>query len=398
MSDKLKPKPIPSFYFKNIPLFYGLLKSRIPGVVKWSANSVKRLDNSLYPYFEGTGGPMEEGMIYLMFNSEGKESVRDIDTVMRTYWIAADQLRFHILDSYLISQKFPNYHMREPPYQKPIFKNLSKTDFHQEVSLEGRFMEMDGNWKDGYRLNFDFDYISVKGDLKQMPLTPKTTLFYMEKDGDQETDYNLNFDFDYIKMNGDLKYTALTPESTLVYANGGSYIAPHLNVKFYDSFGVKAVGKVNVAGSEVAVNNGRGIIEHGLGILTPYDISAWKWMNLQFENGAMHLFHTPLEKYNIDLREGAAVINDKWHHYLRNDFSIEEVEEEYDEIWKRETPIKWRVDGRNFLFDITCLKKIGWLSTRSRPHLLNNYLLDIEGEFAGEEIKGRGTYEYLLNL
>ena len=64
----IEPKPKISFFIKNIGLLLKL-KRADRKVGEDFVNANKRLLEPLYPKSEGNAGPMEEGMIYVMFNS-----------------------------------------------------------------------------------------------------------------------------------------------------------------------------------------------------------------------------------------------------------------------------------------------------------------------------------------
>ena len=80
----IKPKPKLSFFLKNLGLLWKL-KRADRKVGEDFVNANKKLLEPIYPVSEGNKGPMEEGMIYIMFNSEGKEDPDKIDTVFRFF-------------------------------------------------------------------------------------------------------------------------------------------------------------------------------------------------------------------------------------------------------------------------------------------------------------------------
>ncbi len=362
MSNKIvKPKRTPEFILRNIPSLCKMLRARNPNVIENSLKKIKTLDNALYP-FEGAGKPMDVGMIYLMFNSEGKSSVFDIDTVTRIWWGTCKQADFHFMDVFLLSEKFPNSHFREY-YSKPIFNRLSEKDFHRGISLDKVMLEIDGNWNDGY-------------------------------------DYSFDYKFDGLNLKADhLKYKALNQQSALIYANGKPYIGSDVNMKFYHLFGVDVKGGVFANGKEIPVNNGRGVFEHGVGIFGIKNLKRWEWLNLQSDRGSMHFFNFPIKvkDRDINIGEAASVIDGNWTHYVRST-TIEETKWEYDETIDDFVPINWKVYGPGFKFDMVSKTSISWKSYRVEEHKIKNYIVAFKGEFGNEPFEGKGTYELLKNL
>ena len=98
----LKPKPKLIFFLKNLGLLWKLKRADRRSGEKFVNSNVKLLE-PLYPQSEGNKGPMEEGMIYVMFNSKGKEDIDKIDTVFRFFWVDAPDLRLSVLDSFIVS-------------------------------------------------------------------------------------------------------------------------------------------------------------------------------------------------------------------------------------------------------------------------------------------------------
>ncbi|MHA2060055.1 MAG: hypothetical protein ACW976_04675, partial [Candidatus Ranarchaeia archaeon] len=163
-------KPIPPtellrFMSHHKRLFLRLLRAN-PLLVRRQVRNVRRMKKPLAPTFEGTGGPMEEGMVYVMFNGEeSPESIQNLNSVWRVFWVVAPELNYHQIDSFLISEVFKNHHW-ERYYRDPIFHNLSKDRWHQEIHLKEMDMVMDGTWNTGYNLKFDDRLNQVSGDLQ----------------------------------------------------------------------------------------------------------------------------------------------------------------------------------------------------------------------------------------
>lgn len=97
---------------------------------------------------------MEEGMIYIMFNSEGKEDPDKIDTVFRFFWVDAPSLRLSVLDSFIVSEKLETRKW-DAFYSKGVLLNKTKDRYHQEVSEPELDFLIDGTWEEGYSFKFD---------------------------------------------------------------------------------------------------------------------------------------------------------------------------------------------------------------------------------------------------
>lgn len=104
-TNEVEPKPKIKFFLKNLRTLIKMKRAsrtRIEEFVK--AN--KQLHEPIMPSTEGTGGPMEEGMIYIMFNSNEDTSKEIFDNVYRFFWVNAPDLRFSFLDAFLVSKTF----------------------------------------------------------------------------------------------------------------------------------------------------------------------------------------------------------------------------------------------------------------------------------------------------
>ncbi|MFW9996897.1 MAG: hypothetical protein ACFFD4_32950, partial [Candidatus Odinarchaeota archaeon] len=239
--------------------------------------------------------------------------------------------------------------------------------YHQEVSIDSFQMNCDGIWKEGYDFTLKDDHNEISGDLRFEPLSPL---------------------------------------GVLVYYNGRVAVAPSLSQRFYDMFALKVTGEVEIQGEKLTVQNGRGIIEHGIGIFSNQDIEDWRWLNLQFPNGSVHLFYHTLnlkEEGILESGEGAAVFDGTWYHFLRGEFQI--IEKEYAEekgIPSKKIPIAWKVIAGNQAGDplleleMSVAAKYSWhseLSMTKEDQSVSNYVLKAEGTWMGKPIKGKGTME-----
>jgi len=326
----IKPKPKLSFFLKNLGLLWKL-KRADRKVGEDFVNANKKLLEPIYPVSEGNKGPMEEGMIYVMFNSEGKEDPEKIDTVFRFFWV--------------------------------------EDRYHQEVSEPELDFLIDGNWKEGYSFEFDD---------KKLGITAK------------------------------LKYTPISDKGILVYYNGRMAITPSMAQRFYDSFAFKVTGEFIVEGKTIEIKNGRGIIEHGTGIFSSQHIYDWRWLNLQFPEGAIHLFYHSLdieEEGIFEAGEGALVLNDEWFHFQPYDLKIEETGFSADKNLPSKVPTAWKVTGgkdatgKQLLdLNVTSTAKISWFGVLGKENqFISNYVLTAEGTWKGKKIKGKGTMENMMH-
>ncbi|MDH5403745.1 MAG: hypothetical protein OEZ01_08265 [Candidatus Heimdallarchaeota archaeon] len=363
----IDPTVTKKFILKNIKKLIQMRRAN-GGTGKYFVNSTKRLKAPIIPSFEGSkhNQPMDEGMIYIMFNSEGDDSsVMNIDTVWRVFWLFSPDLKFHQIETYLISEKL-GFRKWMRFYPDSILNNSSKQRFHQDIEIDIIKMLMDGKWGETYLFHFD-----DKG----------------------------------AKLSGELTYQPIDPKATLVYYNDRTVLGPTIYQRFFDTFGLKASGKLKLDGKEITLNNGRGIFEHGIGIFALFNIYEWRWMNIQFDNGALHIFHHPLTigEEVISAGEGASTINNQWNHYIHGDYEIKELEYETTDKITSKVPVRWNVvtkngDGIEILnLQVTQTMYHPWLNeVAGDSYFIINYILHAKGTFMGEPIQGKGTMEYLM--
>ncbi len=173
--DEVKPDPKINFFLKNIGILIKMKRANRKRILKF-VNNTPNLKEPLIPKYEGNAGSMEEGMIYVMFNSEGKTSPTEIDTVYRFFWVDAPDLRFSVIDGFLISEKFKDEHW-ETLYPRGMLKNKTKERYHQEVFEDEVEMLIDGTWEEGYTFNFNDKKIGVSAKLK-FKTSPKSVITY----------------------------------------------------------------------------------------------------------------------------------------------------------------------------------------------------------------------------
>lgn len=185
-------------------------------------------------------------------------------------------------------------------------------------------------------------------------------------------------------------------------------ITPSMAQRFYDSFAFKVTGEFFVEGKTIEIKNGRGIIEHGIGIFSSQHIYDWRWLNLQFSEGAIHLFYHSLdieEEGIFESGEGALVLNDEWFHFQPFDFKIEETGFAEDKCLPSKVPTAWKVTGgkdatgKHLLdLNVTSTAKISWFGVLGKENqFITNYVLTAEGTWKGKKIKGKGTMENMMH-
>ncbi len=362
---EVQPKPKIRFFLKNIGTIIKIKRANRAKIEKF-LQTTKPLDQPIMPTFEGTGGPMEEGMIYVMFNSEDGSSLA-IDSVFRVFWVNAPDLQFAFFDSFFISEKL-KMGQWERSYPHGIFKNRSKERFHQEVSLEEFSMICDGIWSEGY------DYV------------------FEDKRND---------------ISGKLHFEPLSPKGVIVYYGGRVGVTPSMAQKAYDIFAMKVTGELTVpGGNKIQLKEGRAIIEHGLGVFSNFHIEDWRWLDLQFPEGSLHLFYLSinLEKEGegiVIAGEGAGVMNGKWFHFSPGNFEIAEITYAKDDNIPTKVPIEWRIRaGKNYeetpILDLNVKKTFhhSWMGAMGRENeFITNYVLEAKGTWNNKEIEGKGTME-----
>jgi hypothetical protein len=323
----------------------------------------------LMPSFEGVGGPMEEGMVYVMFSNDATtKSVLNLNSVWRAFWVVAPELKYHQIDAFLISEVFKNRDW-ERYFREPIFHNPSEDRWHQEIHLKEIDMVMDGTWETGYTLEFEDRLNHIAGDLK---------------------------------------FSRLTPKSALVYYNGRDLETRVLIQRFYDLFGLQVEGEIEVDNQTIAVKNGRGILEHGVGVFSTMSFFNWHWMNLQFDQGSIHLFSHPLSdgrRGAIKAGEGAIVLDGEWTHLLKDDFTITPLDYLIDREKGIQIPRAWRVvanpsKGKQPVLDlkVELTAYETWTAGGagfSKQYI--DYMIKAEGTWGGIKIRGKGTMEFMCD-
>ena len=367
----MSERPIPpifllNFFLAHSDLFARLLQSK-PSTIQDQILATKRLPNALPPTFEGAEGPVEEGMVYLLFNSRGNSSkIQDLDSVYRLFWVVAPEINYHQIDAFLISTHLQTQHWVRYFYT-PVIQQ-SPTHWHQEAHIAPLEMVMHGDWK---------------------------------------TQYDLQFHDRIINLQGTLQYTPIDPQATLTYYNGRELSTPSLIQKFYDSFGLHVTGSISHDNHAIEVVNGRGLIEHGIGIFSTLSFRQWKWLNLHFAEGAIHLFSHPLEAgkgKTILAGEGAAVINQQWYHFLTGEFEV--IEQTYipDTTIQSQIPSSWKVTIKSsdpqipkVELSITRLAHYAWrVGLQGIGKYYIDYLLKATGTWNNIPLEGIGTMEYLM--
>jgi hypothetical protein len=362
-TDEIQPNISLKFILKNLGTIIKMKRANINRMDKF-VRANQNLIEPIMPTTEGTGGPMEEGMIYVIFNSNEESSPELFDSVYRVFWVNAPDLKFSVFDGSLISENLKSGQW-DRSFGKAIFENLSKTHFHQEVHFDDCNLEFDGKWPEGYICTFHDKKLDIKGKLE---------------------------------------YKAIDPKGVLVYYNNRLTVASSLAERFYDIFAIKVTGIIEAQGKKIQVSDGRGIVEHGLGIFSNFDIYDWRWLNLQFPEGQIHLFYHSLDLGDdgiYEAGEGAALMNGEWYHFQPWDLQINEVAYGEDKDLPTKVPIEWNViagkdsDGKPLLnLKMTITTKLSWHGLMAKENqAITNYILNVEGTWNGRPIKGKGTME-----
>jgi hypothetical protein len=223
-------------------------------------------------------------------------------------------------------------------------------------------------------------------------------------DGSWEEGYEYTFSDRINEISGTLTLTPFK-NSVLVYYGGRVAVTPSMSQKFYDIFALEAVGEIEVRGKRVEVTNGRAVIEHGLGVFSTYHIYDWRWLNLHFKEGSVHLFF-----HSLDLREknagilesgeGAANMDGEFFHFLPGTFQIKEVAYMKDARLPSKVPSEWLVTaGRDAdgwpLLELTVKRIVhrSWIGMGREDEYVTNYIVEAKGTWKGREVRGRGTME-----
>jgi hypothetical protein len=364
--SEVRPRPKLTFYLKNLRLIFKLMRANRARVTAF-INASHKYSAPLIPPFEGTGGPMEEGMIYIMFNSLGKFHPKSLDTAFRVFWVNSPDLRISFVDSWLISENLTSGRWARP-FPLAVFKHLSKERFHQEVELRNLTMIFDGTWETGYELTFN--------DRKN-------------------------------RINGKLHFERLAKNGYIVFYGGRLAASHSMAIRAYDMFAIKVTGTLDIQGKIFKNLEGRGIIEHALGIYSSSDICDWRWMNLQFEDGIIHLFY-----FSVDFKqegivktgEGVALMDGKWVHFPPGYFEIVELSYEQDPHLPTKIPVEWRVRaGKNFMRnpDLSLIVKktthLSWVGGGRKDEYVSDYILEARGSWKGAKIRGKGTMESMMH-
>ena len=175
-------------------------------------------------------------------------------------------------------------------------------------------------------------------------------------------------------------------------------------MRFYDIFAIKVTGEIEINGKKINISDGRGIIEHCLGIFSNLHVYDWRWLNLQFPEGAVHLFYKSLDLEDegiFELGEGAAVMNGKWYHFQPGGFQIKELAYGEDVDIPTKVPIEWKVtagkdSSGNPLLDLNMVStsKLSYIGSMGKENeYMTNYVLNANGTWGGKPIKGKGTME-----
>jgi len=202
------------------------------------------------PKHEGGQIPMEEAMWYIFFDSKGGD---DLDTVIRYFWVNAPIINVTFNDIFMVSESLGNKFFLKIYNSSDIIKSMKGRAHTVEKSDEFEYV-FTGTYKEGYKLKFKDYATNVEGDIEYYP----------------------------------------HEKGVLFYNNGKKGVTTTFNIWYYDIFLCNLKGKVIVDGKEFDVSNGKGIIEHAGGIFDTRKVQTWKGLNVQFPEGAVHMFLTTM--------------------------------------------------------------------------------------------------------
>ena len=227
--------------------------------------------------------------------------------------------------------------------------------------------------------------------------------FEYEFTGSFKKGYKLKFKDRKTRVEGDVIYKP-NHKGVLFYNNGKYIVSPMVNIRYFDMFWCDLEGKIKVDDKEYDLKNARGIYEHSGGIFATSGVAEWDWLNMQFPNGAGHIFFIKMdfgEKGTGDINEGAITQGNEFMHFLGEDMKLTPTEYRYDDTLKKEIPIEWILElssktGHRAKLKIKSTAELTFVGDVS-DELVADYVLSIEGEINGEKVKGKGTMEQITH-
>ena len=359
MSKEVKPRYNIPKLIRYLPVILKNKFSSKEKVEKFLA-AKKHMNEPLIPTGkdDGAQGPMEEAMWYIIFDSSGDG---ELDTAVRYFWVNAPFVNITVNDLFLVSEHLKNRRFSKIYGSSDIIKTTPNKAYIVGKAEEFEYT-FTGSYKEGYKLVFKDYKTNVEGDVFYKP----------------------------------------HPKGVLFYNNGKTIVTPTFNIRYYDIFLCYLEGKIVVDGTSYDLKNARGIFEHSGGIFDTSKIKVWNWLNMQFPEGATHMFFTDMsfdEKGIVPINEGAAVIDDKFMHFLGDDMKFTPTKYHVNELFKKETPIEWTLEAKSGQGDTVNLNlkstaEFSFYGDISDEPVLE-FMLDISGEINGKKVKGKGTMEVI---
>ncbi|OLS24782.1 MAG: hypothetical protein HeimC2_20870 [Candidatus Heimdallarchaeota archaeon LC_2] len=323
-------------------------------------NAINLMPTAMQPAFEGTDDMMEEGMVYIMFNSVPG---RPIDSVWRIFFVNIPAMGWCEIDVFLISERLPSYHWSESFFDH--FRNLSPNKFHQEFSNNKISFVIDGTWQQGYK----FEFVDIQNGCFA----------------------NITFE-------------KLSRNHVLVYANGKFLTTHRVSLKAYDMFGVKAKGSFKYRNQvfNLQAANDRGLIEHGLGIYLGVPTVISTWFNLHFGDNSIKVFvyELKLPGGNVEFGEAALMINGVWKHFLFKHINLKILAWAPDPNIIVDIPVRWRLSmgynrNRDDVIKIS-IKRTAHLAWDTFDHYVIDYVLGAKIRYERNRFKAKGTMEVVI--
>lgn len=361
MSKEVKPKINILKFLRYLPTLLSVRNVKKEKLEKFLA-ARQYMDEPLIPTEkdDGAKGPMEEGMWYIIFDSSGDG---ELDTAVRYFWVNAPFANITVNDLFLVSEHLENRRFSKIYGSSKIIKNAPN-----RAHIVGKADEFEytftGSFKKGYRLVFKDYKTNVEGDVIYKP----------------------------------------HPKGVLFYNNGKNIVVPGLNIRYYDVFWCNLEGKIIVDGKEYDLKNARGIYEHSGGVFTTETVAEWNWINMQFPNGASHMFFIDMdykEQGRVPINEGAVTLDDKFMHFLGDDMKLTPTKYKHNELFNEDFPVEWTLEanskkGYKVKFLIKSTAELSFIGDVSDEKVVD-YVLAIEGEVNGQKVEGKGTMERITH-
>lgn len=353
----------PQFTLKVLKYLPQIIGSKLANKKKVEAfmKARKHMDQPIIPTKkdEGQQGMMEEGMWYVIFDANGDGTW---DSALRYFWVNAPAIKVTVNDLFLVSEVLKG---------RRASKMYSRTDVivtePGRANIVGKAEEFEyhftGTYHEGYKLVFNDRGTNIEGEVIYKP----------------------------------------HPKGVLFYNNAKLVPSPTLYIRYYDIFLCYLSGWVKVDGKEYDLSNARGIIEHAGGLFDTRAITSWEWLNMQFPEGAAHMFFATMsfgKEGSIQINEGAAMLDDQFMHFLGDDMKMEPQEYKFNEVFQKETAVKWKLTAespKGHKVDLELVSKgdFHFYGDISRE-LVSEFMLDVKGTIGDKKVHGKGTMETII--